>query len=101
MTLYSRPLDQRFAAALKAMEDRIRKLESRTAAIDSGFPLALLPATIDPAYSSGDPKAYINGSAVLTGPYYHLSSYTPVANDLVVVAPIGAMSTYVVLGHII
>ena len=100
MTLYAPRLEDRFAATLKALQERVQKLESRTASIDSGFPLALLPGTIDPSYSSGDPKVTINGSGVLTGPYWHLASYTPVAGDLVVLAPIGAMSTYVVLGKL-
>lgn len=102
MTLYPLDLERRFAATIRAMQERIAKLESRTAGIDSGYPLALLPATIDPSYSSGDPYAYINNSPNLTGPYYHLSSYTPVASDLVVVAPIGGgMNTYVVLGKLV
>lgn len=100
MALYPPALDQRFAATLRSIQDRLQKLENRSAGIDSGFPLALLPATIDPSYTSGDPHAYINDSTTLTGPYWHLSSYTPVASDLVVVAPIGAMQTYVVLGKL-
>lgn len=101
MTLYPPALDARFAATLRSIQDRLQKVETRSSAIDSGFPLAVLPATIDPSYSSGQPKAYINGATALTGPYWRLASYTPAANDLVVVAPIGPMQTYVVLGKII
>lgn len=98
MTLYPPNLMQRFQAAIADMQRRLTKLESRTAAIDSGFPLAILPATIDPGYTTGNPNAYINGSATLTGPYAYLAAYTPAANDLVVVAPVGALQTYIVLG---
>lgn len=100
MTLFPPALEQRFAATLKSIQDRLKKLESRTAAIDSGFPLAALPAVIDAAYSSGDPKAYINGSPTLTGPYQHLAAYTPAANDAVLVLPVGVNQTYVVLGRL-
>lgn len=101
MTLYPASLDGRFAATLKALQQRVTKLESRTAAIDSGYPLAVLPGTIDPSYSgSGEPGVYINGSTTLTTTIWHLSSYTPVASDLVAVVPIGAMQAYLVLGKL-
>jgi len=84
---------------MTSMRQRITKLESRTAAIDSGFPLAALPAVIDATYSgSGDPMAYINGAAALTGPYQYLAAYTPVAGDSVLVLPVGALQTYIILG---
>lgn len=100
MTLYPANLEGRFAATLRSMQQRLDKLESRTAMLDSGYPVAILPGTIDAAYTTGDPKVALNGSGVLTGPYWHLSSYTPVAGDLVAVAPIPAMGTYVVLGKL-
>lgn len=101
MALYPASLERRFSATLADLLRRVTKLESRTAAIDSGFPLALLQAIIDPSYTSGDPMAYINGSNTLSGPLYHLTSYTPAAGDLVIVAPVGgSMQAYVVLGKI-
>lgn len=100
MPMYPEPIERRFAAKLQNMLQRITKLESRTAAIDSGFPLAALPAVIDSGYTSGDPKAYINGSATLTGPYQHLASYTPAANDSVLALPVGVNQTYVILGKL-
>lgn len=100
MPLYPRPLEQRHAQAMTSMQQRITKLESRTAAIDSGFPLAALPAVIDSGYSSGDPMAYINGAATLTGPYQRLASYTPAAGDSVLVIPVGVLQTYVILGRL-
>lgn len=102
MPLYPAPLERRFSQTLEAMRRRITKLETRTAAIDSGFPLAALPATIDSAYTTGDPKVYVNGSTTLTGPYQHLAAYTPAANDSVVVLPVGGSSqTYVILGKLV
>lgn len=100
MTLYPPDLQRRFAEAFKGLQQRVAKLESRTAAIDSGWPLAALPAQIDPAYTSGDPNAYINGSSALTGPYQCLTPYTPTAGDSVLVLPVGASRTYVVLGKL-
>ncbi|MGW3195209.1 hypothetical protein ACWDBD_11610 [Streptomyces sp. NPDC001118] len=100
MPMYPAPLLQRFSQALAAMERRITKVETRTVAIDSGFPLAALPATIDAGYTSGDPMAYINGATTLTGPYQHLASYTPAANDAVLAMPVGVQQTYVILGKL-
>lgn len=99
--MYPQPLERRHAQAMADMGRRITKLESRTAAIDSGFPLAALPATIDPGYTSGQPMAYINGSTTLTGPYQRLTSYTPAASDAVLVIPVGAQQTYVILGKLV
>lgn len=101
MALYPQPLEKRFAAQLNAMDNAIKTLQTRTACLDSGFPVAALPAVIDPGYSSGDPMAYVNGSTTLTGPYQHLAAYTPAANDTVVVLPVGGTSqTYVILGKL-
>jgi hypothetical protein len=103
MTRYPDPLESRFSATLQNALQRIGRLENRTTSIDSGFPLAALPAVIDPAYSSGQPRAYINGATVLTGPYRRLSSYTPAANDSVLAMPvrIGQVGTYVILGKLL
>lgn len=102
MSQYPRPLTQRWDAALAALQSRLSTVENRTMGIDSGGPLAALPAVVDGSYSSGDPRVYINGSATLTGPYQHLASYTPAANDAVLVMPVvlsGAQS-FVVLGKL-
>jgi hypothetical protein len=105
MTRYTVPLDKRFADMLTDLLHRVRKVEARTAGIDSGMPLAALPAVIDPGYTSGDPKAFINGSTVLTGPYSRLSSYTPAAGDPVLVLPLPVTAgqgtgIYVILGRL-
>lgn len=91
---------ERIAATQRALQSRVARLETRTAGIDSGFPLMMLPGTIDPAYTSGDPMVAVNGAAALTGPFQHLASYTPVANDAVLLAPCGALGSYVVLGRL-
>lgn len=89
----------RLAATLQATQQRLTKVETRTASIDSGFPLAVLPGQVDPSYSgSGSPMAYLNGAATLSGPYQCLSSYQPVAGGSVLLAPVGANQTYVILG---
>ena len=96
MTGYPRTLREQFPQAMKALAARVSRLESRTASIDSGQPFAVLPATIDPGYTSGSPQAYVNGSAVLTGPYQVLGSYVPTAGDSVLALPV--QGTYVILG---
>lgn len=106
MTQYAGRLEDRFRRVVADILSRLRRLESRTAAIDSGMPLHLLPAQIDPAYTSGDPKVLINGSATLSGPYGHLTSYTPAASDHVLIGPIpltaqgGSVTNWVVLGKV-
>lgn len=104
MTQYPAKLTDRFPAQLAAMQLAVKRLQSRTAGIDSGSPLAALPAVIDPGYTTGDPMALINGSPTLTGPYKHLASYTPAAGDAVLVIPTPITATgvtaYVVLGKL-
>ncbi|RPE39735.1 hypothetical protein EDD90_2752 [Streptomyces sp. Ag109_O5-1] len=98
---YPVPLEKRHAQTMQSLQQRVARLEARTASIDSGFPLAALPAVIDSGYSSGDPKAYVNGSTTLTGPYQHLAAYTPAAGDSVVVLPVGGSSqSYIILGKL-
>ncbi|MEH7114515.1 hypothetical protein V7124_19440 [Neobacillus niacini] len=54
-------------------------------------------AKIDPGYSSGRPKLIFEGESVLSVKQYpYLSSYTPAANDIVLLAKVG--NTYVILG---
>lgn len=91
---------ERLTALITGLQRRVTKLETRTAGIDSGFPLMLSTGVIDPGYTSGDPNVYFNGASSLTGPYQHLASYTPTAGDTVVLAPVGALQSYVVLGKL-
>jgi len=101
MPNYPTPLERRFSASLAGHNARLRRVEARTAGIDSGFPLAVLPAVIDSAYTgpgSGNPMAYVNGQAALSGPYAYLASYVPVAGDSVLLAPVGATRSYTIIG---
>lgn len=104
MTAYPPDLLRRFEYHVQELQRAVRRLQTRTAGIDSGATLAALPAQIDPAYTTGDPKALINGSTTLTGPYQHLSSYTPAAGDAVLVLPTPVtapgVSGYVILGKL-
>ena len=101
MTRYTVPLGTRFAQGFQDVQRRVRTLEARSMGIDSGFPLMALTGFIDPAYSSGDPMVLINGATVLSGPYSHLSSYTPAANDQVLVIPVVSQQTYIVIGKLV
>jgi hypothetical protein len=100
VTLYAAKLGHaRLAANSQATQSRLAKLESRTAGIDSGMPVALLPGVISSSYTTGDPMVLVNGAATATGPYKYLTSYTPVANDPVILAPVGgSMKAYIVIG---
>lgn len=56
---------------------------------------------IDPAYSgSGRPRVIFDGSTTVSSKTYpYLSSYTPQANDRVILANVG--KTHVILGKIV
>lgn len=103
--MYPAPLLQRFSATLKELQTRVGRLETRTAGIDSGFPLMVLLGVVNPAYTSGDPTVQVNGQVdsngnpVYSGPFQHLASYTPVAGDSVLLVPVGALQAYVIIGH--
>ena len=104
MPQYARNLQTRFRSELSNLAARVRKLEIRTGAIDSGFPLAALPAVIVTVTGSGSTTAvtaYLNGSATASGPYQVLASYTPSVGDNVLALPVGADSTYVIIGRTI
>jgi hypothetical protein len=103
VTKYPQTLDKRFADQMRLLLGRVTRLESRTASIDSGMPLAALPAVIDSGYTgSGNAKCYINGSANLTGPYEILGSYQPNPGDSVLALPTPltapSVTSYVILG---
>ena len=100
MTSYPSPLERRFSATLQQLQRDVTKLKTRTAGIDSGFPVMLLPGVISGTYTSGDPEVYVNGATTLSGPFQHLTSYTPAAGDSVLLAPVVALRTYVVLGKL-
>lgn len=57
--------------------------------------------TVDPAYVSGDPKVKFDRDAELSGKTYKpLASYTPAANDRVVLMRCGKAS-WVILGKLV
>lgn len=65
---------------------------------DSSKPFTL--GVIDPAYSSGRPRVIFDGDEVVSQKAYsYLSSYTPTANDRVILANIAG--THVILGKIV
>lgn len=97
---YPPKLTARFPDALASILRRLTTVETRTACIDSGFPLAVLPAVIDSGYASGDPKVYINGSTTLSAKLQYLTSYTPAAGDAVLVVPVGVNQAYVIIGKL-
>lgn len=100
MTQYAKPLAQRAGHNFRDLWARVRKLEARTAGIDSGFPLMALPAVVV-AKQTGPPSTVtvnLNGSTTVSGPFEYLASYTPTVNDSVIALPIPASRTYVILG---
>ena len=105
MTAYPDDLSRRFDQQIQQLMRDVARLMSRTAGIDSGMPLAVLPGVIDPGYNSGDPNAFVNGASTLTGPYQHLASYSPSAGDTVLMIPVpltatGLTSSYIILGKV-
>ena len=97
------PLERRFADTLKTLQARLRRLEARTAGVDSGFPLMALP-TVIAATAAGPPAtvtAFLNGSLTATGPYSYLASYTPTIGDNVIALPLVGTRTYVIIGAVV
>jgi hypothetical protein len=65
-------------------------------------PSRFVLGTIDSAYSgSGRPKVVLDGDTVPAGPYPYLSSYTPAANDRVLMARVGVSGKFVILGKVV
>ena len=76
---------------LDAVSGATRKDVSKSSA---SRPIRL--ATIDPDYTSGDPRVIFDGEATLTQKTYVCASYTPSPGDRVVMVPIG--HSYVIIG---
>lgn len=104
MVAYPAELTRRFSEEMKKLRQDVARLKTRTAGIDSGMPLAALPAQINPAYTSGDPRCLVNGSATLSGPYQYVTSYTPAAGDMVLLVPTPVtapgVTSYVIIGKL-
>lgn len=87
------PLHQRDASGKATLERRVKALEIRA---DS----ALAPQTgvVSPSYTSGNPTVTVGSDTTATGPYQHLASYSPAANDPV--ALLWVAGAWVVIGKL-
>ena len=85
------PLHQRDASGKATLERRVKALEIRA---DGSLPAQA--GVISPSYTSGNPMVTIGSDTTATGPYQHLSSYTPVAGDPV--ALLWAAGSWLVIG---
>lgn len=54
--------------------------------------------TVDPAYTSGNPKITFDGESTLSGKTYLYAGYTPTAGDRVVLLPVG--NSWLILGAV-
>lgn len=54
--------------------------------------------TVDPAYTTGDPKITFDGESSLSGKTYPYAGYTPQAGDRVVLLPVG--NSWLIIGAI-
>jgi hypothetical protein len=70
------PLHQRDASGKSTLERRVKALEIRA---DNDLPAQ--KGVVSPSYTSGDPMVTVGADTTTTGPYQHLSSYTPAASD--------------------
>lgn len=93
MTRPHAPLPRRAAVVASTLLARVQMLEAR---MDSSVPAQA--GVIDPGYSSGDPQVTVGDDDDLTGPYQHLSSYTPGAGDTVSLQWV--QGTWVILGRL-
>jgi hypothetical protein len=70
------PLHQRAASKAATLERRVKLLEIKA---DNSLPAQT--GVISPTYTSGNPMVTVGSDTTATGPYQHLSSYTPAASD--------------------
>ena len=93
---FPQPLEGRFGALIGRLVARLNKIEARTAVLDSGVLVCNRTGQIPGSYTSGDPTVVLSGQAAATGPYPCLSTYTPAANAVVLLVPLG--QSYIVVG---
>lgn len=93
---FPQPLESRFSALIAGLVSRLRKVEARTAVLDTGVLVCNRTGVIPGSYTSGDPTVVLAGQTAATGPYPCLSGYTPAAGATVLLAPLG--QSYVILG---
>lgn len=75
----------------------IRKVSTQVIRDRRDLVESFVQGTIDPSYVSGRPKVRFDGETLVSGKQYpYLSSYTPAANDVVILARISG--TYIILG---
>lgn len=84
----------RFDEWVAATERRLKRLEAKCQVLE-GPNVVNYTGTIPGTYTSGDPTVLLP-SGTLLGPLPHLSTYTPHANDVVLLLPLGG--SYVVAG---
>jgi len=95
MTRMPMPPQQRFKKGLSDVGARLGLLERRTLVLEDGVNVVNYVATISPGYTSGQPTVVLPNGTTL-GPFPCLDSYTPVANDVVLMLPNG--QSYVIAG---
>lgn len=79
---------------LETIQGVVRPAEP-TSSADKPFRIAV----IDSSYTTGDPLVTFEGETTMSGkPYPYISTYTPRANDRVVLAPLG--TSYIIVGAI-
>ncbi|MGH3437146.1 MAG: hypothetical protein ACRDRN_11845 [Sciscionella sp.] len=96
MATFPLPIEDRFMAAIRALLGRVQRMEQRTLVLDPGCLVVCYTGMIPASYTTGDPTVVITGQSTASGPYQHLTSYTPHANDTVLLIPAG--QTYIVAG---
>lgn len=89
--------EERFEQFVKQAASDLQRLKTVTANLEVGCYTAAYIGTIPGTYTSGDPTVTLNTGVVL-GPLQHLTSYTPVAGDTVLIVPVG--QTYIVAGKL-
>lgn len=96
MATFPVPLELRFAKGLGELVKRVARLEQRTQMLDPGMFVTHYTGQIPGTYTSGDPTVVLTGQTAASGPFKCLTSYTPHANDVVLLIPVG--QTYIVAG---
>lgn len=88
------PLHQRAASKAATTERRLKLLEIRA---DNSLPAQT--GVVSPSYTSGNPMVTVGSDTSVSGPYQHLSSYAPAANDAV--ALLRVAGAWVVIGKLV
>jgi hypothetical protein len=85
----------RFRVSLEVLAEIVTRLVQRTLVLEDGVNVVNYVATISASYTSGQPTVVMpNGDTA--GPFPCLDTYTPHANDVVLMVPNG--QSYVIAG---